>query len=426
MLNQMNNLLVIEGGQPAVSFLKYRRWPFYEKDVAIKITDVVNKGEVYASAKNIFIEQLENCFTALHCPDGHAIFCGSGTAALFTAYFALGFEPEAEILVPTNTFRATVTPLFLLNLRPVLCDSDYNTGLIDLDDAESKITSKTQGLVVTHLWGHPVDMDKACNLATKYGLALVEDCSHAHGATWREKPVGSFGDVGVFSLGTKKMVSGGTAGIFLTSKRDIFERALIFSQPKPRAEVDIHDRTLKQYLGSGFGANLRGTPIAAILALDHLKRLPQTIDIKNKNLSKLTKLINTYLPNLICPKRNLGFTSGTWYAFRCKWDHDIVSRSLLLKILKSEGMLVEKPSSLLHKQRLFYDPSPMTSYTFSKIPLCNKNDYPVSDLLFDKLIGWDTREFYEPAEEIIQSYSLILEKIAKNWDRILEIADENQ
>ena len=162
----MNELLAVEGGRPAIKQVAYKHWPFYSARVEERIIERIRTGNIYAIEVDSLVEEFEEHFTRNYCSDSYGIFCGSGTAALFAAYFAIGLEYGAEVLVPTNTFRATVTPLFLLNLRPVLCEADPTTGAIDLDDAEARVTPRTQALVVTHLWGQPADMNKACSLAS--------------------------------------------------------------------------------------------------------------------------------------------------------------------------------------------------------------------------------------------------------------------
>jgi len=415
--------LALDGGPPAVPPLSFRRWPFYSTKVAAAIVERVVSGNLYATEIDPLIEGFEERFTQRLCPGYKSIFCSTGTAALSSAYFALGLDPGAEVLVPTNTFRATVTPLLLLNLRPVLCDSDSHTGTIDLDHAESKITSRTQALVVTHIWGHPADLKRACRISKKYGLALVEDCSHAHGATFNGKPVGTFGDVSVFSLGTKKMISGGLAGMLVTKTSRIYERALLFGQPKPRGDIELTDPYLREFLGTGLGANFRGSPLAAVLANEHLERLPSTISVKNANLLRLADALNRYLPDLCPPSRKKEFTSGTWYAFQCSWRNQEIRRDILIAALKAEGVSVTKPTHLLHNERLFYDFSPLSTFRFRRRPRYRKHEYLKSELLFDQIIGWETRELYEPANEIVDSYALAFEKISRNLRRLVKLSE---
>jgi len=393
--------------------LRQRRlWPFYSPSTQALVANLIGQGRSYASAQDPLITEFEERFAHLHCDTGHALFCGSGTAALFSAYFGLGLEPGAEVLVPTNTFRATVTPLLLLNLQPVLCDSDPITGNIDIDDAQARVTSRTAALVVTHLAGRPVNMERASALARKHGLALIEDCSHAHGTKWRGIPVGSFGDAAAFSLGTKKMISGGTAGILLTRDRTIYERAVLLGQPKSRADILVHDDKLRNYLGTGLGANLRGSPLTAALALEHLDRLPDTIKIKNSNLAVLGRVIAETIGDLTPPMREQDFSSGTWYSFPCTWANQEVPVNSVISALQQQGFRVRAAPDPLHRERLFVDPSLLTSQVFERWLPCRKDDYPATDRHCSRIISWDTRDLYEPAEEVLLAVRPVFQAIA--------------
>lgn len=410
-------MLALFGGPPSVTSLNARKWPFYSGDVEPAVLDKIRTGNIAATNVDKDIIAFERSFVDKQCPDHAAIFCGSGTAGLLSAYFALGLDKGAEVLVPSNTFRATVTPLLLLNLVPVFCDTDPVTGTIDIEDAARKLTSKTQALVVTHMWGHPANMSQAMEFVAKNKLALVEDCSHAHGARYNDTPVGTFGDVSIFSLGTKKMVSGGIAGIVLTKNQDIYERASIFSQPKPVALSKIKSEYIKSFADSGFGVNFRGSPISAILASEHLDRLNYTITVKNENLSRIQNGLNQYLPDLICPTRNNSFTSGTWYAFNCRWTHQTIKASRIYDALLAEGVRVHRPSGFLHNETVFHDQSLLTSY--DKLPF-QEGSCGETEELFTSLIGWDTRELYDPAFAITDQYILAFEKISKNLHRLTD------
>lgn len=413
--------LALDGGWPSISLVQKKRWPFYSSDVEGPILSRIRESNLDAANVDYAIQSLENDFVASYCPEHYSIFHCSGTSALLTAYFALGLPKGSEVLVPTNTFRATVTPLLALNLFPVFCDSDPISRCIDLIDAESKITEKSKALVVTHIWGHPVDMERALSLCQKYNLLLIEDCSHAHGAAWNGQNVGTFGDISIFSLGTKKMISGGKAGILVTKHRAYYDRALLFGQPKHRAKADMLDLNLKEYLGSGLGLNFRGSPISAILASEHLKRLPRTIEIKNDNLSQLEKVIRSEFPQLTHPIRDSRFNKGTWYMYYCTWENEELSRDVLLSAMKAEGMAVNKPEPFLNKQKIFKDPSIYTTLDFSDY--CNCSDqYPVSEWLMQVLIGFDTREMYEPADEILNMYAEGFRKLSKNYDRLVDLS----
>jgi perosamine synthetase len=390
-----------------------RQWPFYSTEAINRVARLLAAGQSYSSNRNEAVDRVEQRFTELHRPGGRGLFCGSGSAALLAGYFGLALDPGAEVLVPTNTFRATATPLLLLNLRPVMCDSDERTGTIDLDDAARRITPRTQAIAVTHLWGHPVDLVRLRRFADRHGLAVVEDCSHAHGAHWRGVPVGSVGDVAAFSLGTKKMVSGGGAGILLTSDQSILERAALLGHPKPVVTGIVESKELAPYAGAGFGANLRGNPIAAELVHDHLDRLPETLRIKNRNTELLFAELAKHLPALVPPDRAPEFDHGAWYAVRARWTDPEVPASSVIAALHAEGVPVERQGRPLHHHRVFADPAPLKPLPLHSAPTCAPEHFPASEAIYEHTIGWDTRELYEPADELIGQWSRAFAAVAE-------------
>jgi dTDP-4-amino-4,6-dideoxygalactose transaminase len=161
------------------------------------------------------IERFEKRFAKL-CGSKYALVMNSGTATLHSAYFALGIGPGSEVIVPAYTFFATATPLLQLGATPVFCDIDEHTLAADPADVERRITPRTRAIVVVHVWGNPARMDAFRQIADRHKLALVEDCSHAPGASYGGRSVGSWGDVGCFSLQGVKAVSGGEAGVAVT------------------------------------------------------------------------------------------------------------------------------------------------------------------------------------------------------------------
>ncbi len=115
----------------------------------------------------------------------YAVLTNSGTSALYSAYVGLGLEPGDEVIAPTYTFLATVTPLVSLGVVPVLADADPETGNLDPDDVRRRITDATRAIVVTHQWGHPVEMDEIMQIAADHQLRVLEDTSLAVGGTYR-------------------------------------------------------------------------------------------------------------------------------------------------------------------------------------------------------------------------------------------------
>src|SRR5262249_37803164 len=150
----------------------------------------------------------------------------NGTAALLAAFWAIDLKPGDEVLVPSATFWASVVPMLWVGAIPVFCESELDRLGLDPADAEQRITSRTRALVVTHLWGMPAKMTDLIALARRHNLKIIEDASHAQGAIWRDRPCGTLGDVGVFSLQTSKLAPAGEGGILLTNDEALLERAI--------------------------------------------------------------------------------------------------------------------------------------------------------------------------------------------------------
>ncbi|KIQ64776.1 cell wall biogenesis protein [Kitasatospora griseola] len=203
----------------------------------------------------------------------HAITTSSGTAALHAVYWASGIRPGDEVIVPAWTFHATASPLFSLRAVPVLCETGPD-GNIDPTRIEELITPRTRAIMVTHLWGRPADMSAVVRVADTHHLMVLEDGSHAHGASITGRKVGTFGLASAFSLNGPKPLSGGEGGFVLTDDDETYYRTLAFAHYNKRARNEIPGgHPLARYAVTGVGLKLRIHPLAAALAHDQLGRL---------------------------------------------------------------------------------------------------------------------------------------------------------
>jgi perosamine synthetase len=264
--------LAIYGGTRAV------RSPYRERWRQIRRADVLSilasaRGDVSTLAKGDGpIAEFEKRFSQL-TGTRYALAMNSGTAALHSAYFAVGVKPGTEVIVPGYTFFATAAPILQCGGRPVFCDIDPITLLADADEVARLVTPRTRAICVVHLWGNPAPLDRFIDIARRHGVALIEDCSHAHGASYRDRPVGSWGDVGCFSLQGPKAVSGGEAGVAVTNDPLLFDRMLVLGhygrlkQGQARATFDT------DYLS--LGLKYRPHLYAIQLALGSLSRLDE-------------------------------------------------------------------------------------------------------------------------------------------------------
>src|SRR5580658_7477406 len=155
---------------------------------------------------------------------GQSIGVGNGTDALAIALRALDIGPGDEVLTVANTAIPTVSAIRMTGARPVFCDIDPKTLLLDLEDAEGRVTAKTKAIVPVHLFGAAVDMWAVLEFAARHHLRVVEDCAQSTGTTLAGQPTGTFGDIGCFSFyPTKNLGAYGDGGLCFTRDTHLAE-----------------------------------------------------------------------------------------------------------------------------------------------------------------------------------------------------------
>jgi perosamine synthetase len=216
----------------------------------------------WISSNGVYIGRFEAAFAGF-CGARHALSCSNGTVALHLALLGLGIGPGDDVLVPTLTFVATANAVTYCGARPVFVDADPETWNLDVADLEAKITTRTKAIVVVHLYGHPADMDRVLDVAGRHGLRVIEDAAEAHGARYRDRPVGALADVGTFSFYGNKIITTGEGGMVVTNDAALAAR---ISQLKGQGMDPA-----RRYWFTMVGYNYRLTNIAAAIGLAQLE-----------------------------------------------------------------------------------------------------------------------------------------------------------
>lgn len=178
-----------------------------------KTFDETLKTGWFILGKNV--EGFEKEFAAYH-NSKHCFGVASGLDALLLSLKAFEFEKGSEIIVPSNTYIATILSILHAGLKPVLVEPDLRTYNIDPKKIEESITTNTKAIMIVHLYGKSCAMDEIISLCKKYNLKLTEDCAQSHGAKYKEKLTGTFGEFGAFSFyPTKNLGALGDAGALL-------------------------------------------------------------------------------------------------------------------------------------------------------------------------------------------------------------------
>src|SRR3989344_2143845 len=347
--------LAILGGEETINPKKARyNWPIVDRDAEKAVVKQLHTSVSIYNRSGV-IEQFENSY-AKKFGKKYAVLCSSGTLAIHSMFVAIGLKSGDEIICPAYTFFATITPLLFTGAKPVLCDWD-SYGNIDPKEIEKKITHKTKAVVITHMWGMPCQVDKIVKICKKYKLLLLEDASHAHGAMYKGKQTGSFGEISAWSLQGFKNISGGEGGILITDNKEFYYRALLLGHYNKRCLQEIpKNHKLAKFAISGMGLKYRSHPLAVSLAYEWLRKLSKYQKFRNRYANQIIKkmLRNKILVPLIPPKG----VKSSWYSLIFKYNSK-----------EADGLQIEKFHGAVKAEGLVEFDRPMSTMPVNNLPL---------------------------------------------------------
>jgi len=263
----------------------------------------------------------------------YALAVTSGTAALHVAMAALEVGPGDEVIIPAWTWYSCYNTVIQAGALPVFAEIDESFNL-DPNDIEHRITPQTKVIMAVHLQGTPADMDPILAIARKHGLKVLEDSSQSVGATYKGRPLGSMGDIGIYSLQQSKTITAGEGGAVVTSDPYLFERAFRF-----------HDVTFRRGMPAKLhfmpGLNYRMNEFTGGVLLAQLRKLDTIIGDVRRNARRvyagIRDLPGTHLRRLPDPQGELG--TGIFLGFKTKED-----RQRYAEAMKAEGVPVSGPA----------------------------------------------------------------------------------
>ncbi len=251
--------------------------PFFE-EYKKTFEEVLQSGWYILGKK---VEEFEKSYAA-YCSTSYCVGVANGLDALSLSLKACNFPPETEIIVPSNTYIATILAVVQNGFKPVLVEPDINTYNINPKEIEVKITAKTKAILVVHLYGKLCDMNEIASIAKKYDLKIIEDCAQSHGAKLNGKISGSFGDFAAHSFyPTKNLGALGDAGAITTNKADNADTVKTLRNYGSRVK----------YYNDLPGVNSRLDELQAAFLLVKLKYL----DKINEHKRKLANVYHEYL-----------------------------------------------------------------------------------------------------------------------------------
>lgn len=434
-MKQTADLLAILGGTPAITTSHQYTWPMITPAVENHIVETLRQGELNYGESSV-TRDFEEAFAAYHNVK-YAVGTNSGTSALLLAFFACdlfdaarwgganGTSQQGEVLVPAYGFFATVSPLLYLGLKPVFCDVTEDTGNLDPLEVARKITAKTRAVVVTHVAGHPAELDSLRSTCEQHNLPLIEDCSHAHGSLYRGRKVGTFGKASAFSLQTGKLISGGEGGILLTNDEEVFRRAAALANYRRLNGLAL---TLPVALQStGLGMKLRISPLSAILAHYHLNNLESFIASRKHHLDSLTQRLNDLVTFVRPPVTYPHVTRGAYYEYPLRYPSEICKRLPLEAFkaaLAAEGVLMASSNTRsVYKLGLFQlglkDSIGLLFGTQTQVsPMSVPHALPCSDKLEKETFVLSP--FTSIPDTVIDEYANAFERVCSQIEALIE------
>lgn len=281
------------------------------------------------------VEEFEKAF-ANYCGVKYGVAANTGTAALHLALSALNIKKGDEVITTPLSCVATANPILYLGAKPVFADVESETLNINPEQVKKKITAKTKAILPVHLFGHPVNLDPLLETAQIHNLPIIEDAAQAHGAKYKGKKVGSFGDVSCFSFYADKLITTVEGGIAVTNDEEIAEKMRLLRT----FGMDEHSKFIHPVLGY----NYKMSDIHATIGIVQLRKLNHYIERKRKNIEYLRQQLRH--PSLKLPQEKD-------YAFNVYYVCHILAQKRkdeVVKHLEHEGIETRPLLSFIPEQ----------------------------------------------------------------------------
>ena len=360
-------------------------------DAVIKVltSDFLTQGESVGEFEKKLAE---------YCGAKCAGVVSSGTAALHAAFFAIGLAEGDEFITSSMTFAATANAGLWQKGKPVFVDIDLETGNIDVEKIEEKITDKTKAIVPVDYTGRPADLEKIKQIADKHNLVVVEDACQALGAVYHGRKIGAISDLTVFSFHPVKSITTGEGGAILTNNGQYYKKMKSFITHGVTKGDFIGKVGGWQYDMVDLGLNYRLTDIACALGISQLKKIDTFL---NKRI-ELVKIYNIAFENftkIIIPKFDDKNNKSGWHLYVIRLnENNKKSRKQVFDELRDIGIGVQVHHTPVHTLTYYKN----LGYTGAGLENTEKFYNSILSLpLYPNLTKEDQNKVIEKVKEII-------------------------
>lgn len=328
--------LAINGGEP-VRTKPFPRYPTLGEEEVQAAIEVINSHNLCSQmAEDGQVEKFEEEF-AEYLGAKFAVATSCGTTALHTALAAAGVGVGDEVIVPAYTFFSTATSVLMQNAIPVFADIEPETLGLDPESVRRRITPRTKAVIPVHMNGYPMDMEGLTKVAEEHNLIVIEDCSHAHGAEYKGRKVGTIGHINIFSFQQKKNLSLGEGGIVVTDDEELAERA----------------RAFRSFGRVPLAYNYRMTELHAAIGRVRLAKLDRENEQRIRNAEYLHRELEG-LPG-IRPQRPREGTKAVYYNYVVKYYEEElgVPRDRFVAAIEAEGIPIPQIYKPVYRHHTF-------------------------------------------------------------------------
>jgi dTDP-4-amino-4,6-dideoxygalactose transaminase len=399
--------LAVLGGIP-VRTRPFTPWPLFGQAEEKRLVRVLRSGK-WGRLDGPEVAEFERGFAAAHgCK--HGIGVANGSVSLRIALLAACLRAEDEVIVPPYTFFTTASAVVEANTVPVFADIDLETFNLDPRAVTAAITPRTRALIPVHFAGQAADMDALMAIARKHRLVVIEDAAHAHGGTYKSRPVGSLGHLGSFSFQSSKNLTSGEGGILTTNDHKLAEacRSIQNCGRVPGGVWYEHHVISGNYrLGEFQGAILNC----------QFKRLEAQTKRRDANGQYLASRL-ARLPGVYPQKRSAACTRHSYHLFMLRLDARAfgVPRAAVLSALQAEGIPCSGGYGFsLHRQPFFRDKAfgPFAPRAAARLNY-GRTNCPNSDLICREQGVWLEQRLFLGSRTDMDDIARAFEKIFEN------------
>ena len=300
----------------------------------------------WISSEGPFVKKFEKNFS-IYNKKKFGVAVSNGTAALEIAIKSLNLKKGSEVIIPAFSIISTANAVIKNKLKPILVDCDLETWNMRSDETLKKITKKTKAIIITHIYGLPVDLKKILQIAKKKNIIIIEDTAEVIGLKYKNKICGSFGDLSTFSFYANKHITTGEGGMICTNSKKYYEKC------KSLRNLSFSKSFYDRFNHDDIGWNYRMSNLQAALGCGQLKNINWIIkrkrEIGNKYYSKLKNKDNIILQkNMISYAKNIYWVFGILIKKNSK-----ISRNKIMKMLLKKNIETRPFFLPMNKQKIF-------------------------------------------------------------------------